>query len=378
VSRHTEAGRQGRPDRTDAAHPDNTRPDRRPPAADGNRSPILSIEDLRITYHASDREVYALQGATIRASASQTIGVVGESGSGKSTIARASLGLLPPGVAEITGGRILINGRDVTRLPRRAWQSLRGQPIAMVFQDPLSFLNPVMRVDHQIGEAIRRHAPQRVGMDRIRELLGLVRLPDAVARAYPHELSGGMRQRVLLAIALACEPSLLIADEPTTALDVTTQAEIIKLLREIQRELGVSVLLISHNLAVVAELCDWLYVMYAGRVVESGPAETILRHPGHPYTYGLMTAARSLRDQAGRYATISGDVPSLAELFPGCPFAARCPVVMDHCSRVAPPAPPVAGDEQHRAACWHLVEGKGRDGGPNAAATAEREQSVQA
>ncbi|WP_051267063.1 ABC transporter ATP-binding protein [Nakamurella lactea] len=341
-------------------------------------APILSINDLQVTYHASDRQVFALQGATLKAGASETIGVVGESGSGKSTIARAALGLLPSGVAEITGGSIAINGRDVTGLRRRDWQPLRGKPIAMVFQDPLSFLNPVMRVDRQIGEAIRRHAPQRSTKDRVVDLLELVQLPASVARSYPHELSGGMRQRVLMAVALACEPSLLIADEPTTALDVTTQAEIVKLLRDIQRTLGVSVLLISHNLAVVAELCDQMYVMYAGRVVESGPADEILSHPGHPYTYGLMTAARSLRDADGRYATIAGDVPSLAERFVGCPFAARCPVAMEHCTQLAPPPTSVAGQANHVAACWHLVEGKGRDDHRDIAGAGARHEGVQA
>lgn len=318
--------------------------------------PILEIDDLHLSYHLRERTVHALQGATLRVDASEIVGIVGESGSGKSTVARAALGLLPTGVAEMTSGTVRINGQDVTHLSERKWPKLRGRPVAIVFQDPLSFLNPVMRVDRQIREAIRKHDPQADSFHRIMELLELVRLPADVARSFPHELSGGMRQRVLLAVALACRPSLLIADEPTTALDVTTQADIMALLRDIRMSLDLSVLLISHNLAVVADLCNRIYTMYGGRTVETGPTSELLREPGHPYTFGLMQAARSLRDSNGRFATIPGQAPNLAEQFAGCPFAGRCPVELERCSTQKPPAAQVGAGGHHTALCWHLTD----------------------
>ena len=199
----------------------------------------------------------------------------------------------------------------MTRCSQTQWESLRGNPVAIVFQDPLSFLNPVMRIGRQIAESIRRHTPDMPVEARVGELLDLVKLPRAIARAYPHELSGGMRQRALLATALACGPRLLIADEPTTALDVTTQAEILALLRELREKLGMAMLLISHDLGIVASACERLYVMYAGRVVEWGRTRDVFGKPAHPYTVGLFQAARAARDAQGRFATIRGDPPHL-------------------------------------------------------------------
>jgi len=281
----------------------------------------------------------------------KTVALVGPSGSGKSSLARAALGLLPDGVAQIEGGDILIGGRNSTHFAQPDWERERGSPVAIVFQDPLAYLNPVMRIGKQIAESVERHdSPQNVNA-RVAELLQLVRLPPSVQDTYPHELSGGMRQRVLLAVALGCRPQLLIADEPTTALDVTTQAEILALLRDLQRQLRMALLLISHDLGIIASSCDRLYVMYAGATIESGPTKDIFANPAHPYTRGLLAAAEAALDKNGRFATIEGDVPNLSKEIVGCPFAPRCEYVFEKCSRMPPPLKASASVE-HFARCW--------------------------
>jgi len=287
------------------------------------------------------------------------VGLVGESGSGKSTLARAVLGLNPESSARIESGRIAITGRDVTRLSQAEWEDLRGNPVAIVFQDPLSYLNPVLRVGTQIAESVSRHTPELSLESRIAELLELVRLPRDAANSYPHELSGGMRQRVLLAIALACRPRLLVADEPTTALDVTIQAEILALLRDLRRRLGMALLLISHDLGVVASASERIYVMYAGRIVEWGPTAAVFAAPLHPYTAGLVEAAQAARNADGRFATISGDPPDLTKLGVGCPFVPRCARATALCE-LAMPEPVTAGPQEHTVRCWHpLVPAEG-------------------
>jgi oligopeptide/dipeptide ABC transporter ATP-binding protein len=225
---------------------------------------------------------------------------------------------------------------------------MRGHPVAMVFQDPLSYLNPVMRVGRQIAESVRRHAPRLPLEVRVAELLSLVKLPAAAVDAYPHELSGGMRQRALLAVALGCGPKLLVADEPTTALDVTTQAEILALIRELRDRLGMALLLISHDLAIVASACERIYVMYAGHSVEWGRTADVFRRPAHPYTVGLLKAAQAARNTAGRFATIAGDPPNLSALSPGCPFTPRCSLARAECSKGHAAAQP--GEECRRPA----------------------------
>lgn len=316
--------------------------------------PVLAIEGLHLVYRSGEREVQALTGASLEVSAGEAVGLVGESGCGKSTLARVAMGLVPPEQVRITSGRILVNQRDVTRLEQRGWERLRGKPVAIVFQDPLSFLNPVMRIERQVAEGVRLHDPGADPKKRVRELLQLVHLKAEIASLFPHELSGGMRQRVLLAIALSCRPTVLIADEPTTALDVTTQAEILKLLAEIRAELGMGLLLISHDLAVVAAISDRVYVMYAGRTVESGPTATVLSSPAHPYTYALMRAAEAVRSSDGRFSTITGEPPRLDQTLVGCPFAERCPYRQARCTQSAPPAySPARGQI---ALCW-LLEG---------------------
>jgi ABC-type dipeptide/oligopeptide/nickel transport system ATPase component len=271
-------------------------------------APLLQTESLSIEYRGQSGSVLAVQDVSMLVRAGESVALVGESGSGKSTVARAALGLLPPRTARLAGGRLLIEGRDVTAFTQKQWEQLRGHPVAMVFQDPLSFLNPVMRVGRQIAESVERHDRGAADVTaRVAELLDLVRLPVSTIRAYPHELSGGMRQRVLLAIALGCRPKLLIADEPTTALDVTTQAEILALLRDLRQRLGMAMLLISHDLGVVWEECERVYVMLRSWIVESGDTRQVFAQPSHAYTVGLIKAAKAARNADGRFETIEGE-----------------------------------------------------------------------
>jgi len=280
----------------------------RPDAAIAAPRPLLQTAGLEIAYVSRDSTIVAVRDASIVVHEGESVALVGESGSGKSTIARAMLGLLPEGTSRIAQGRILIDGQDVTAYSPRQWEGMRGHPVAMVFQDPLSYLNPVLRIGKQIAESVRRHdrgAPREAA--RVAELLELVHLPASAARAYPHELSGGMRQRVLLAIALGCRPKLLIADEPTTALDVTTQAEILALLKDLRQRLGMAMLLISHDLGVVWEECERAYVMFRSRIVESGITRQIFSAPQHLYTAGLIKAAKAARNSDNRFETIQGE-----------------------------------------------------------------------
>jgi ABC-type dipeptide/oligopeptide/nickel transport system ATPase component len=277
-------------------------------------APLLQTRGLTIAYRSRAGSMRAVQDLSIEVREGESVALVGESGSGKSTVARAALGLLPTGVGRIEAGQLLVEGRDVTAWSEKQWEGLRGHPIAMVFQDPLSYLNPVMRVGRQIAESVRRHDPGTKDVNaRVAELLDLVRLRESVIRAYPHELSGGMRQRVLLAIALGCRPRLLIADEPTTALDVTTQAEILALLRDLRQRLGMAMLLISHDLGVVWEECERVYVMFRSRIVESGVTREVFAHPQHPYTAGLIQAAKAARNSDGRFATIEGEYSTTSD-----------------------------------------------------------------
>lgn len=314
--------------------------------------PLVEIKDLQLTYVGKKGlAIQASRGANLVIAPGESVGLVGESGSGKSTLARALLGLNDNKHTRIDGGSLTINGRDVTRLSDKEWATLRGSSLSMVFQDPLSFLNPVMRIDKQIIESIRRNDRGTAVSARVDELLKLVKLPASARHSYPHELSGGMRQRVLLAMALASNPKLLVADEPTTALDVTTQAEIMELLRELRQKLGMAMLLISHDLGLVAQSCERIYVMYAGRTVEWGRSVNILEKPAHSYTRGLFDSARALRLPNGLFATIGGDVPNLAHKVDGCPFRIRCPDVLPECT-VMSPATQVVGHDSHWVRCW--------------------------
>ncbi len=321
-----------------------------------NAPALLEIVDLSLSYRTRRRLVRALAAVNLSIAEGEAVGLVGESGSGKSTVARAVLGLTPAHSARIELGSIRVAGRDVTHLSEDGWVGMRGQPIAIVFQDPLSYLNPVMRVGRQIAESVQRHTPGLAIDRRVRELLQQVKLPATCAVSYPHELSGGMRQRVLLAIAIACRPRLLIADEPTTALDVTTQAEILALLKDLRMQLNMAMLLISHDLGIVASVCDRIYVMYAGRTIEWGRTADIFEAPAHPYTIGLMHAAQADRDGDGRFVTIAGEPPNLTGVQRGCPFAPRCGRVMDQCTQRMPG--PVGLQLEHTVRCWLYEAGQ--------------------
>jgi peptide/nickel transport system ATP-binding protein len=281
------------------------------------------------------------------------VGLVGESGSGKSVTALSILRLLPAGRAQVEG-RVAFEGRDLLALPERQMQDLRGNRLAMVFQEPMTSLNPSFTVGDQIGEALRRHrgSSAREARAQAIEMLRKVAIPSPETRVdeYPHKLSGGMRQRVMIAMALACNPALLIADEPTTALDVTIQAQILDLLRQLRDETGTSILLITHDLGVVAEMCDEVCVMYAGQIVERGTTGQIFRMPQHPYTVGLIGSIPRLSRRRERLSTIPGAVPNLALPIAGCRFAARCPFADARCRAEAPPVRAV--EEGHLSRCW--------------------------
>lgn len=263
--------------------------------------PLLHLEDLRVSFTTAGQRVDAVQGVSLTIAPGEAVAIVGESGSGKSTLSRALLGLLPPGGALDLGGTLTFEGRS---LPLKRVDTLRGGSIATVFQDPLNSLNPLMRVGQQIGEAVQRHDAQSDQAARITALLEMVRLPPRAAQSYPHEISGGMRQRVMLAIALACKPKLLIADEPTTALDVTTQKEMLELIKAVRAELGMALLLITHDLGIVTELCTRAHVMVKGRVIESGTVQDVFNRPSHAYSKALLAASRAVSDTAQTRTTV--------------------------------------------------------------------------
>ena len=301
--------------------------------------PLLSVEGLRTTFDTAAGPLAAANEVSFSIARGETLGLVGESGSGKSVTAFSIIRLVqPPG--RVTAGRVVFQGRDLLSLPEEDMRQVRGAGIGFVFQEPMAALNPVMRVGAHIAEALRVHglASRTEARSRAVDLLRAVQIADAERRVddYPHQLSGGMRQRVMMAIALACRPPLVIADEPTTALDVTVQAQILDLLRDMKREFGISLLLITHDLGVIAETADRVAIMYAGRIVEQGPVRTIFRSPAHPYTRGLLASIPG--GAAGsRLKAIEGTVPNLALLPPGCSFAPRCSERMPHCTTAFPP-----------------------------------------
>lgn len=302
---------------------------------------LLDVRALRTTFTTANGPVTALHDVSLHIDRGETLALVGESGSGKSVTAYSIMGLLPRRTARIAGGQALFDGTDLLALDARAIQDIRGNRIAMIFQEPMSALNPVMRIGDQIAEAIRLHrqVTRAQAAERAVGLLEQVRMPSPAARAgdYPHQLSGGMRQRAMIAIALACAPDLLIADEPTTALDVTTQAQILALLKRLQAETGMAMLLITHDLGVVAETADRAAVMYAGRIVEHGDVADLLSHPTHPYTAGLLASlAIEALPPGARLPEIPGTVPPLSAMPPGCAFAPRCAHALPRCRTEIP------------------------------------------
>jgi peptide/nickel transport system ATP-binding protein len=321
--------------------------------------PLLSVSDLRIRFHTDDGVLEAVSGVSFDIASGETLGFVGESGCGKSVTAYSILRLLPVPPAEYAGGAITFRGDDLLGLDDKGMRRVRGNLISMIFQEPMSSLNPIMSIGSQITEAIRehrtasRHQAREIAIDMLQRV-GMPS-PETRFREYPHQLSGGMKQRAMIAMALVCRPSLLIADEPTTALDVTIQAQILELLTELQRELGMSVLLITHDLGVVAETCDRVAVMYAGKVVESAPVVSLFEHPKHPYTHGLFRSLPTLRERQKQLAVIPGAVPSPLDFPSGCRFRTRCSMVQEVCKE-EPPLREIAPG--HFAAC-HFAEAVG-------------------
>jgi peptide/nickel transport system ATP-binding protein len=323
--------------------------------ADAAHTPLLEVEDLRVHFETEDGLVRAVDGISYTVDRGQTLGIVGESGSGKSVSSLTVMGLTRARNARISG-TVRFNGQDLLNASEEDMRKIRGDDIAMIFQDPLSSLHPFYKVGNQIVEAIRAHreVSKAQAWDRAVEMLDLVGIPEPRRRAdaYPHEFSGGMRQRAMIAMALANDPKLLIADEPTTALDVTVQAQILELIERLQREFDTAVVIITHDLGVVAEMADEIAVMYAGRVVEQGSADTIFAAPEHPYTWGLLSSIPRLDTPRGEeLVPIGGRPPSLINLPTGCHFHPRCPYVREAHTRVDPVLDPVDGNADHKVAC---------------------------
>jgi peptide/nickel transport system ATP-binding protein len=304
-------------------------------------APLIEIEGLRVVFHGDDgRTTHAVDSVDLSVSNGATLGLVGESGCGKSVTSLAIMGLLSKHSADVSGS-IRFDGFDLLDVPDETLRDLRGNRLAMIFQEPMTSLNPSLTIGDQIIETILRHrgGSGRQARERAIELLRRVHIPSPEKRIdeYPHKLSGGMRQRVMIAIALACDPRLLIADEPTTALDVTLQAQILDLMRELKAASGAAIILITHDLGVVAEVCDEVAVMYAGEIVERAPVDELFAHPQHPYTVGLLGSIPRLDRRASHLATIEGMVPNMSNPPPGCRFAPRCPFVSDICVTAPPP-----------------------------------------
>ncbi len=333
-----------------------------------NMQPLLQVRNLQTEFRTSGGIVKAVNNVSLDIRRGEALALVGESGSGKSVTAFSLMGLIRKPAGRVSGGEAIFNGVDLLKLSEADMRAVRGNKIAMIFQEPMTSLNPLLTVGEQISEPLRLHAglSRSAAMRRAVELIELVGIGEAGLRAkeYPHRMSGGMRQRVMIAIALACQPDLLIADEPTTALDVTIQAQIMQLIADLRREFGMALLLITHDLGVVAENADRVAVMYTGKIVETAPVDVIFESPAHPYTQGLLGAiARWDEDAAGaaggeRLQEIPGVVPSLLDLPSGCAFAARCPLADDQCLRAPPPFLQVGAE--HGVACVHssaIVEG---------------------
>jgi oligopeptide transport system ATP-binding protein len=321
---------------------------------------LLEVSNLSVRFYTHQGVVHAVNGISLSVSEGEVVGIVGESGSGKSVSMLSVLRLIPDPPGRIESGEVVFNGRDLLKLNEQQMEQVRGAEIAMIFQDPLTSLNPTLPVGRQIGEALQWHQ----GMDRRRsddlaaELLSLVGIPKARERLgdYPHQFSGGMRQRVMIAMALSCSPKLLIADEPTTALDVTVQAQIVELVRRLREQIGMSMLWITHDLGMVARLAYRVIVMYAGYIVEDAPVDDLFATPHHPYTAGLLASLPRLnRSSDGKLFSIPGQPPDLLKMSPGCPFEPRCAYQTERCKRENPVLAPVAGLTPHggSVACWN-------------------------
>ncbi|MDR7518492.1 MAG: ABC transporter ATP-binding protein [Armatimonadota bacterium] len=320
--------------------------------------PLLSVRNLKTYFYTDEGVVKAVDGLSYDLHKGETLGIVGESGCGKSVHALSIMRLIPTPPGKIVEGEIWFEGRNLLKLTDEEMRHIRGNRIAMIFQEPMTSLNPVLTIGEQIAEAVILHQKldKRAAWERAIEMLERVKIPLARERVkdYPHQFSGGMRQRVMIAMALSCNPSILIADEPTTALDVTIQAQILDLIRELQQEFHMSVIMITHNLGVIAELTDNVVVMYAGKPVEHTDVRRIFQDPKHPYTWGLLHSIPKLYERKERLIPIEGQPPSLVDLPPGCPFAPRCPFAMEICVQEDPPDYAVAPN--HYAKCYLYSE----------------------
>ncbi len=315
---------------------------------------VLEVEDLRTHFFTRSGVVKAVDGVTFSVAERETLGIVGESGSGKSMTALSILQMVPAPAGRIVGGKILLRGENLLEKSEKEMRKVRGRRISMILQDPMTSLDPVFTIGDQLAEPIRIHRREHGGdpWARVTEMLSLVKIPSPEARMndYPHQMSGGMRQRVVGAIALACQPELLIADEPTTSLDVTIQAQFLALLKDVQRQLNLAMIIITHDFGIVARICHRVAVMYAGRIVEAADVRTLFRHPVHPYTVALLKSLPRLGAEAERLFTIGGQPPDPRHLPQGCSFAPRCPRAMDICGSEYPPQRNVG--EHHVVSCY--------------------------
>lgn len=325
---------------------------------------VLEIRDLCVEFQTAEGIVRAVDHLNYTLHKGEKLGIVGESGSGKSVSSLGMLQLIPNPPGKITGGEILYKGRDLIKLSEREMQKIRGNEISMIFQDPMTALNPVITVGEQIAEAIRLHdKSSRVEAEKkTAALFEIVGIPADRMTEYPHQFSGGMKQRVVIAMALCCNPSLIVADEPTTALDVTIQAQVLDLIQELQKKLNTAMILITHDLGVVAEVCDKVAIMYAGEIVESGSLDQIFNHTKHPYTIGLFGAIPKLTSKVHRLTPINGMMPDPSDLPKGCSFAPRCPYKTEECEKRKPGN--IEMDKGHSVKCIRYEDGKGlKDGG---------------
>ncbi len=319
---------------------------------------LLEVRDLKTHFFTRRGVVKAVDGVSFSVAEGETLGIVGESGSGKSVTSLSIMRLVPEPGGRIVGGEILLDGENLVHKKESEMRRVRGKQIAMILQDPMSSLNPVFTVGEQVAEPIRLHQelPRRQVWEKVKESLGMVRIPSPAERMvqYPHQMSGGMRQRIVGAIGLSCQPRLLIADEPTTSLDVTIQAQFLRLLKSLQRDLGLTLMLITHDLSVIAAMCDRVAVMYAGRIVETASVGDLFDRPRHPYTVALLKSLPQLEAKVERLYSIDGQPPDLSALPDGCPFAPRCPEAMTICGE-SYPAPASLGDG-HETRCWLELE----------------------
>ena len=326
-------------------------------AAETSQETVLKVENLRTYFRTRWGEVKAVDGVNFELLKGETLGIVGESGSGKSVTMLSMMRLIPMPPGRIVEGSITLDGEDLLQLSETEMSKVRGSKIALIIQDPMTSLNPVFSIGNQVTEAIRIHQdiPKRSVMEKALEVLRKVNIPAAESRVrdYPHQMSGGMRQRVVGAIGISCQPLVLIADEPTTSLDVTIQAQYLKLLKDLQQDSDLSLIFITHDFGIVAKMCDRVAVMYAGRIVELGTVRDIFNHPSHPCTEALLASVPKMEEDVDRLYAIEGQPPLLHDLPVGCAFADRCPYVMDRCREEYPPEFPVA--EGHYSACWRLA-----------------------